>query len=494
MKLVKPEIWSLVQDEEIAKLIAEMVESEDLTLRRFSSIAEALGGSEPSGGFVLCIDAAGKFRNYLAIIKRFQKNFFYFDAVVLGESEPGEIVEREREIGVDLYCAAPVDSEEFLAKLAHLVALRRLKSAAAIIGRSRPLNEMLETVLQVAPTEVPVLIQGESGSGKELTAKAIHMMSRRSDRPFEAVNCGALAEGVLESELFGHERGSFTGAVSRRLGLFERTNGGTLFLDEVGEMSLNMQVRLLRVIETGDFLRVGGAERIHTDIRIVAATNRELETSVERGEFRRDLYYRLKVVQVTIPPLRVRRDDIPMLVNYFVNRSAKKHGKAVRGIERKGIELFMDYPWPGNVRELSNVINNLTVLSTDTLIRSEDIEKRLGETRTDQMVPDLPVHVEKSREQMERELILNSLLSLNNDIKEILRILKGERQQEGRRWGKWVEVEEVDAGQPLKLNTIEREAIQEALVANGGNRRRTAKQLGISERTLYRRLKEYDLT
>ncbi len=494
MKLVKPEIWSLVQDDKIAIRIAETVESEDLTLRRFSSIAEALGGSEPPGGFVLCIDATSKFRNYLTIIKRFQKNFFSFDAVVLGDPKPAEIVEREREIGVDLYCAVPIDGEEFLAKLAHLVALRRLKSAASIIGRSRPLNEMLETVLQVAPTEVPVLIQGESGSGKELTAQAIHMISLRSDRPFEAVNCGALAEGVLESELFGHERGSFTGAVSRRLGLFERTNGGTLFLDEVVEMSLNMQVRLLRVIETGDFLRVGGAERIHTDVRLVAATNREFETVVARGEFRRDLYYRLKVVQVTIPPLRARRDDIPILVNYFVHRSAKKHGKTVRGIERKGMELFMDYSWPGNVRELSNVIDNLTVLSPGTMIRSDEIEKRLRETRADRTVPDLPVHVEKSREQMERELILNSLLSLNNDIKEILSILKGGRQPVPHQWGRWVEVEEQNTAQPRKLDTIEREAIREALIANGGNRRRTARQLGISERTLYRRLKEYDLT
>ena len=381
----------------------------------------------------------------------------------------------------------------FITKFAHLVALRRLKSGVAIMGKSRPLNEMLETVLQVAPTEVPVLIQGESGSGKELTATAIHMISRRSDKPFEAINCGALAEGILESELFGHERGSFTGAVSRRLGLFERADAGTLFLDEVGEMSLNMQVKLLRVIETGDFLRVGGATRVHTDVRLIAATNRDLETVVERGDFRQDLYYRLKVVQVRIPPLRVRRGDIPLLVNYFLRSSAKKHGKAVRGIEKRGIELLMNYPWPGNIRELSNVIDNLTVLSTDTMIRAAEIEKRLQETRTQQTIPDLPVHVQKSREQMERELILNSLLSLNNDVKEILRILKGDRSQAGHRWGGWMEVEEAKTEHSRRLDAIERQAISEALISNGGNRRTTAKQLGISERTLYRRLKEYDL-
>ena len=493
MKKANPEIWSLVEDEAVARLITETVESEQLTLRRFSSVAEALGAPEPSAGFMLCIDATGKYGNYLTIIKRFQKRFQSFETVVLGEPKRVEIIDHEREIGVDLYCTVPVNGEEFLAKIAHLAALRRLKNAASIIGRSRPLNDMLEKVLQVAPTEVSVLIQGESGSGKELTAIAIHKVSRRSDRPFEAVSCGALAEGVLESELFGHERGSFTGAVSRRLGLFERANGGTLFLDEVGEMSLNMQVRLLRVIETGDFLRVGGNERIYTDVRLIAATNRELESAVERGKFRQDLYYRLKVVQVTIPPLRARREDIPMLVNYFVRRSSLKHGKAVRGIDKQGIELLMNYPWPGNVRELSNVIDNLTVLSTDTVIRSGEIEKRLQETRADQTVPDLPVHVQKSMEQMERELILNSLLSLNNDVKEILHILKGAGQEAGHRWGRWMEVEEAKMDRPQKLDTIERAAIREALIANGGNRRRTAKQLGISERTLYRRLKEYDL-
>ncbi len=490
---MNPEVWLLVEDEEIARLVASAIESENLTLRRFSSVAEALAAPEPSGGFVLCIDAEEKFSNYLTIIKRFQKNFFLFDTVVFGEVKTNDITGREREIGVDLYFPIPVNEEELPAKIAHLVALRRLKSSAGIVGRSFLLNEMLETIHQVAPTEVPVLIEGESGSGKELTARAIHVASRRSGKSFEAINCGALAEGVLESELFGHERGAFTGAVARRLGLFERADGGTLFLDEVGEMSLNMQVRLLRVIETGDFLRVGGTEKVHTDVRLIAATNRELESVVEKGEFRRDLYYRLKVVHVRIPPLRARREDIPLLVNYFVHRSAAKHGKRVRSVEKRGIELLMNYSWPGNVRELSNVIDNLTVLSRENVIKFEEIEHRLKDTMAGQTVPDLPVHVQKSREQMERELILNSLLSLNNDVKEILRLLKAEAPAD-RGWGRFVEVTEAPPERPRKLDTIEREAIREALIANAGNRRMTAKQLGISERTLYRRLKEYGLT
>jgi len=361
------------------------------------------------------------------------------------------------------------------------------------IGRSREIHEMLETVLRVAPTEVPVLIEGESGSGKELTARAIHFASKRRERLFEAVNCGSLAEGVLESELFGHERGSFTGAVAKRQGLFERANRGTLFLDEVGEMSLNMQVRLLRVIENGEFMRVGGSERVHTDVRIVAATNRPLDTAVERGEFRKDLYYRLRVVQIRIPPLRARPDDIPLLVHYFLAQAGTKHGRRIRGIEKAGMDMLMSYPWPGNVRELANIIDNLAIMSKDQTIRAVDVENRLKEEGAAQTFPDLPVHVPKSREEVERELILNSLLSLHNDIKEVLGILRGERAPGGARWRGMVEVKEVDGSKPRNLEKLEREAIQEVLGASAGNRRKAAKQLGLSERTLYRRIRKYKL-
>lgn len=493
MTLKNPEIWALLQGGEIEQLVNEVVESENLTLRTFNSVSEALGMVEPDGGLVLVIDSIEKYSNYMTVIRRFQKNFFSLDTIVFGIQRQKEILDREREIGVDLYVEIPVDKEEFFVKSAQLIALRRLKSSVSIIGRSRALNEMLETVIQVAPTEVSVLIEGESGSGKELTARAIHIMSRRNKRSFEALNCGALAEGILESELFGHEKGSFTGATSRRLGLFERADKGTLLLDEVGEMSLNMQVRLLRVIETGDFLRVGGSERVHTDVRLIAATNRELETAVERGEFRKDLYYRLKVVQVKIPSLRSRPEDIPLLANYLIRRSAAKHAKKVKGIDREGMEYLTKYPWPGNIRELSNVIDNLTVLSRESVIRAGDVEEKLQERMTDRTSLDLPVHVQKSREEMERELILNSLLSLNNDVREILRIIKGQTPHAGSSWGRWMEVKEARHEEPRKLDHIEREAIKETLIANGGNRRKTARQLGISERTLYRRLKEYDI-
>jgi DNA-binding NtrC family response regulator len=490
---MNPEIWALSDDETVDRFLTDFAVREDLHLRKFRTVPEALNAEAPGGGFLLAIDTSARFKNYLTIIKRFQKNFFLFDVIVFGETKTVESIERERESGVDLYVPFPIDVEDGLVQAAHLTAIRRLKSTASIIGRSQALHDMLETVLQVAPTEVSVLIQGESGSGKEITAKAIHVVSRRAERPFEAINCGALAEGVLESELFGHEKGAFTGAVARRQGLFERANKGTLFLDEVGEMSLNMQVRLLRVIDTGEFMRVGGSERLHTDARIIAATNRELETAVEEGRFRKDLYYRLRVVQIRIPPLRSRPEDIPLLVNFFLDRSSATHGRKIRGIEKEGMDLLLRYPWPGNVRELANMVDNLTVLSKETTIRAANIERRLQERMTTQTFPDLPVHVEKTREEMERELILNSLLSLHNDVREILHMLKGERVSVPGSWRRWVEVKEATSAETRDLSDMEREAIKEALSANGGNRRRAAKQLGISERTLYRRLKEYSL-
>jgi DNA-binding NtrC family response regulator len=489
---MNPELWALVQGGEIEKLLHDASAAEGIALRLFKNAAEFIGKAEPVAGIVLAIDGTGAFKNYPTIIKRFQKNVFRLECVVFGALKTPEALEQEHRLGVDLYVSVPVDHEEFSVAIAEIIALRKVKSAANVIGRSMQINEVLETVIQVAPTDVSVLIEGESGSGKELIARAIHLTSKRRERPFEAVNCGALAEGVLESELFGHERGSFTGAVARRSGLFERANHGTLFLDEVGEMSLNMQVRLLRVIETGEFLRVGGSERVRTDVRVIAATNRELGTAVERGEFRKDLYYRLKVVQVRIPPLRARPDDIPLLVHYFLAQSARKHGKKIRGIEGKGLEALIEYPWPGNVRELSNIIDNLTIMSKDGMIRADDIESRLKEKMVNQAYPDLPVHVQKSKEDVERELILNSLLSLHNDLREVLRIVRGESAPVAGKWRGWVEVKEAQE-KPGNLEKLEREAIREALAASAGNRRKAARRLGISERTLYRRIKEYKL-
>ena len=251
-----PEIWMLASGEEAKALLVELAESHGMQITRFENVSEAVSRKEPEEGIILAIEQGEPFSNYHPIIKRFRKKFHALDLILFGPQKDEDEIAQERQRGVDMYVGMPVSREDFLVRAAHLVALRRLRQSSGIIGRSETLIEMLDMVLQVAPTEVSVMLEGESGSGKELTARAIHLMSRRSGRPFEAVNCGSLAESLLESELFGHERGSFTGAVSRRIGLFERADKGTLFLDEVGEMSLNMQVKLLRVIETGEPIAV----------------------------------------------------------------------------------------------------------------------------------------------------------------------------------------------------------------------------------------------
>jgi transcriptional regulator with PAS, ATPase and Fis domain len=225
-----------------------------------------------------------------------------------------------------------------------------------IVGRSTRLHEIVETMRQVAVTDITVLLVGESGVGKEVFASAIHKLSPRASQTMLAINCGAIPETLLESELFGHERGAFTGAVEMRKGLFESAEGGTVFLDEIGEMSLATQVKLLRVLETFQFARVGSSEPRHANVRVIAATNRDLERDVERGTFRRDLYYRLRSVQIRIPPLRERREDIPLLFAHFAFQVAARLGMPFGGITPEAMEVLIEYPWPGNVRELRNFV------------------------------------------------------------------------------------------------------------------------------------------
>lgn len=493
MDSLRPKIWILSDNEEFCGYIQGITAAFSNDCRKFDNVSEILNLDEPDQGVMLLIDSTKKFSNYMPLIKRFQRNFVSFDIVVFGEPKQKDELESEFLDGVDYYVDPGTESDEISSHLNWLSRLRSVKSAHGIIGRSREINRIIEKIQQVAPTEVSILIEGESGTGKEVMARAAHRMSGRKDKAFEAINCGALAEGVLESELFGHEKGSFTGAVGRRRGLFERADGGTVFLDEVGEMPPGMQVKLLRVIESGDFLRVGGIEKIHSNVRIIAATNKDLAIEVESGDFRRDLYYRLKVVQIKIPPLRMRREDIILFANVFLKRAADKHGKKIRGMGREGFKLLEQYPWPGNVRELLNVIDNMVVLSDSSFISADDINARLIDEREKKSFPDLPVHIERSREDMERELIMNSLLSLNNDVREILRLLRDMSEEQNMNLNRWIEINEEKEDRCRDMDSIEKDAIQEALSMNNGNRRKAAEQLGISERTLYRRLKKYDL-
>lgn len=243
-----------------------------------------------------------------------------------------------------------------------------------IVGSSEAMQDVYKLIGQVAEQNVTVLIRGESGTGKELVARAIYHHSRRSEKPFLEVNCAALPESLLESELFGYEKGAFTGANERKIGKFEQVKGGTLFLDEIGEMSLMTQAKVLRVIQYGDFTRVGGNEIVRSDVRLIVATNRILEEAIKQGKFREDLYYRLNVITIAIPPLRERREDVSDLVQYFIKKYSKEANKNIRGIDKKALKELVEYPWPGNVRQLENCIRRAVVLSKGFTISPEDLE------------------------------------------------------------------------------------------------------------------------
>jgi two-component system, NtrC family, response regulator len=282
-----------------------------------------------------------------------------------------------------------------------------------IIGRSRPMHQVLDMVDRVAPTRSTVLITGESGSGKELIARAIHFASGRKDGPFISVNCMALNPGTLESELFGHEKGSFTGAIAKKKGRFELADGGTLFLDEIGELGPDVQVKLLRVLQDRTFERVGGTQSIHVDLRLIAATNKDLKTAVEGGKFREDLFYRLNVVQVDMPPLRERREDIPLLAMHFLQKYAGENRKTVTGFTTEAMDYLTAYEWPGNVRQLENVVERCVVLCSGEIVTGGDLppDIRDEEAQFKSAVDLLPgrINLAETLEKIEAALIRRAL-------------------------------------------------------------------------------------
>lgn len=368
-----------------------------------------------------------------------------------------------------------------------------------IIGISEKIQEVLKIIRQVAATDVAVLIQGESGTGKEIVARAIHTNSSRSSGELVSVNCGAIPEGILESEIFGHEKGSFTGAVSRRVGYFEMANDGTIFLDEIGEMILQTQVKLLRVLELGEFMRVGGSRTLKTNARVIAATNKNLEQEVQKGNFRQDLFYRLKSVTIDVPPLRERGRDIDLLTQKFISDFEKKYKLRQEGITPEVMECFHNYNWPGNIRELRNLLESLVLLKKGGKIEAADLPENIRNSHAG--VSGLPVYINKTSEQVERELIYGALLGLRADIADlknmlhdsldVLRKLAGYKRFD-HEVGEISEVVDIsgESNDDISVEKIEADAIKEALRRFSGNRRLAAKALGISERTLYRRLEK----
>jgi DNA-binding NtrC family response regulator len=422
----------------------------------------------------------------------------------------------------------PVDIEEVALAGKRLVDRRRLREITGIVGETDAMLEVLERTTQMAPVNSNVLITGESGTGKELVARGLHALSPRRHRPFIAANVAALTDTLLESELFGHEKGAFTGAVAQRKGFFELADKGTLFLDEIGEMPLPTQSKLLRVLEQREFMRVGGEEPIRVDVRVVAATNRNLRHRVELGEFRRDLYYRLNVLHIDLPPLRDRREDIPLLVSEFIRTTSREHDLDPVEISPEAMALLIEHDWPGNIRELRNLVESVVVMMSGRTITPADIPPTIkGASPTANLpAPVMPPSSGGTEDDGTRpalEFIFRMLLQLRMDVEDLrgafdeyrrshpaepspLTLPYAYREALGR---------DVSAAEPevadeweddehdeertvvyrpgMSMKDLEREAITAVLKETGGNRRAAAETLGIGERTLYRKIKEYDI-
>lgn len=412
--------------------------------------------------------------------------------------------------------------------------LQKIKQRYNIVGNCDELNHALDVALQVAPTDLSVLIIGESGVGKEIIPRIIHDNSPRRREKYFAINCGSIPEGTIDSELFGHEKGSFTGAIGESDGYFGTANKGTIFLDEVGEMPLATQARLLRVLETGEYIRVGGQEIRKTNVRIVAATNVNMQKAVSEGRFREDLYYRLNTIPVKMPPLRERGNDILLLFKLFTMQMAEKYNIPRITLTEDAKKIMLKYKWPGNVRQLKNITEQMSVLSTEREIDANTIHQFIPEDPESTQLAMIPNQGGAHSYENERELLYKILYELRGNVSEMRREMNDMRkkideagklenatpyqqatpypttmhtlapaEQHVTPYGMHdmrqqnrvedVEVEEIKDSDSLNLNDLGRQMVERALEKNGGNRKKAAAELGISDRTLYRRIKQYGL-
>ena len=395
----------------------------------------------------------------------------------------------------------------------------KIKKSVGMIGESVVIEEMLGKISQVAGTDISVLITGSSGSGKEMVAKAIHKNSKRKFQDLITVNCAAIPQGIIESELFGHKKGSFTGASENRKGYFESADKGTIFLDEIGELPLETQAKLLRVIEQGEFLRVGDTNLKKVDVRIVAATNRNLKEEVSKNNFRQDLYFRLKTVNIKVPDLKDHIDDLEELVNRFALEFTARNDIPYKGFSKEALSAMKSYSWPGNIRELKNIVESILVMNKGDRVTRNIIMNHINmdEYSSNQ---ELPVKINMESDQAERELILRQLLYLRQDINELKQIFLSSKglddlyendvksnayflpenpnidkikdQVKSIDDAKAFALQDDSVGE-VSMQDIENEIIERTLLKMKGNRRRAAKALNISERTLYRKIKEYGI-
>jgi len=407
--------------------------------------------------------------------------------------------------------------------------IQDIKQRFEIIGNSPLLNIALETAVKVAPTDISVLINGESGVGKEAFSKIIHALSNRKHGNFIALNCGAIPEGTIDSELFGHEKGSFTGAHDTRKGYFETVNGGTIFLDEVGELPLETQARLLRVLESGEFIKVGSSKTQKTDVRVVAASNKDLLELAARDKFREDLYYRLSTVPIKVPPLRDRKEDIHLLFRKFAADFSEKYRSKIVTLEPDAAQMIINYTWPGNIRQLKNIAEQLSVLDEDKIVNASELKRILPAER--QILPML-MGANVDQGMSERDIFYKVLYDMRKDMNDLKSIVFGMIQGGNTPDGMGVNqvtdntsmvtqtptfyhpninqqpmqmAHNQNANQVIELNNVEPvpeslsiedkeiELIKKALNKYNGRRKKAAQELGISERTLYRKIKQYDL-
>lgn len=404
--------------------------------------------------------------------------------------------------------------------------IQAIKQRFEIIGNTPGLNRAIDVATQVAPTDLSVLITGESGVGKEIFPRIIHAYSTRKHAQYIAVNCGAIPEGTIDSELFGHEKGAFTGAISDRKGYFEVTDGGTIFLDEVGELPLPTQARLLRVLETGEFIRVGSSKVQKTNVRVIAATNLDIPYAVKNGKFREDLYYRLNTIPISLPPLRERKEDIPLLFRKFAADFAEKYRMPAVKLTEDAIQLLQTYRWPGNIRQLKNVTEQISIIEQERLVSANTLQKYIPEH--DPMLPTLTSSHDNQEASFasEREISYKILFDMKKDMNDLKRLVYNLMQNESTPEEKpepttsivlrnlyekgpaeiasvhtpaftpvneHIQESEAVIEESFSIEEKEKELIIKALEKNHGKRKLAAKDLGISERTLYRKLKEYNL-
>ena len=473
-----PKILVVDDDSASVEAVTEILEHEGYDLFAASGGREALEILAAENLDVVITDEKMPDLSGMDLLKHIKDNHPYTQVIILtGYGSIDSAVEATK-AGADGYLEKPIQlnilrqtAKNALEKRSLFLQNVNLREQlddkfgfANIIGTSKPMRELFRMIRLVAPTNATVLIRGESGVGKELIAHAIHNHSRRKDQPYRTINCGALYRELLESELFGHERGAFTGATTRKLGVFEQTNGGTLLLDEVGEMGIETQVKFLRVLEGHEFTRLGGDKPIKTDVRIIASTNADLEEAVKNGRFRTDLYHRINRFPIRVPPLRERREDIPLLVSAFIKEFSKEHDRPISDITPQAMDYLKNAAWDGNIRELRNVIETAIILARTETLDLGDFSSDFQTSFTDsEVVSDLDI-------QMGIPVGLDT-----PDDQENL-----------------IDVDDEKVGRVgMTMEEIEKEAIGKTLAETGNNKKRAAEILGIGLRTLYRKLESY---